>query len=89
MKDKLKEQFINKLCNEYNMEVINEEQFCDFIDQNFIGKEELRKKIKEEIWVSHELTDNFGMTLEQSKKVNDLITLAYNNAFNKLLELLK
>ncbi len=41
------------------------------------------KKLEQLKWSHHELSDNFGMTLEQSKKVNDLITLAHNNAIDK------
>ena len=47
----------------------------------------LKQEIQNFKWTHHKLEDNFGMTLEQSKKVNELITLAYNNAVDEMSQL--
>jgi hypothetical protein len=40
-------------------------------------------KIQELKWSHHKLTDNLGMTLEQSKEINEIITIAHNNAIDE------
>jgi uncharacterized protein YbaP (TraB family) len=47
----------------------------------------LKQEIQNFKWTHHKLDDNFGMTLEQSKKVNELITLAHNNAVDEMSQL--
>lgn len=47
----------------------------------------LKQEIQNFKWTHHKLDDNFGMTLEQSKKVNDIITLAHNNAVEEMSQL--
>ena len=39
-----------------------------FGDGHKEAREYTKKLIKDEIWTEHKLTDNFGMTFEQSKK---------------------
>ena len=47
----------------------------------------LKQEIQNFKWTHHKLDDNFGMTLEQSKKVNDIISLAHNNAVDEMSQL--
>jgi mannose-6-phosphate isomerase class I len=47
----------------------------------------LKQEIQNFKWTHHKLDDNFGMTFEQSKKVNELIMLAHNNAVDEMSQL--
>lgn len=47
----------------------------------------LKQEIQNFMWISHKLDDNFGLTLEQSKKVNELILKAHNNAIEEMSNL--
>lgn len=39
-----------------------------------------------EIWEYHTLSDNFGMTLEQSEKVNELIKNVHNTTHQEIIK---
>jgi len=54
---------------------------------NLIIKIQLESQ--EEIWEYHTLSDNFGMTLEQSKKVNEIIKEVHNTAYKEIIKTIK
>ena len=66
------------------------ERFNELIDQNFIGKEEVREKIEK---IKFEEIDNgdSGIKYPTAKKSNPdaLMQYAYNEAIKNILELLK
>lgn len=47
--------------------------------------EELRRFIESEIWQDSKLSDNFGMTIEQSDKVNELLMKAHNEVLQTII----
>jgi len=59
-----------------------------FRDGHLEAREYTKKILKDEVWEYHKLTDNFGMTIEQSKKVNELILKAHNEVLEKTIRLL-
>ena len=37
-------------------------------------------------WTYHKLTDNLGLTLEQSKEINKIINIVHNNAIDNAID---
>ena len=87
MQDKLEKQLSQKL---YHFDYEDVPDIISFIDQNFIGKEEVREKIEK---IKFEEIDNgdSGIKYPTAKKSNPdaLMQYAYNEAIKNILELIK
>lgn len=69
---------------------MNKEQLLKLTKSELI---DLLLKIKQEaegeIWEYHKFDDNFGMTFEQTKKVNEFMKCAHNTPLEEIIKTIK